>query len=94
MDRFKLNILYRELQLCSKLSNALFSNRQVVVEAVDRVLQVKVSKAEHDPASSTGFDVPVAFSIGMIGQGVVGGGETSDACGQCPTTTYNRDGII
>lgn len=68
--------------------------RQVVIVAVNTVLQVKVSKAELDPASSTGFDVPVAFSVGVIGQGVVGGGETSDACGQRPTTTYNRDGMI
>lgn len=69
----------------------MLSDRQVVVVAVDAVLQVKVSKAELDCASCTGFDVPVAFGVGVIGQRVVGRGETSNACGQCPTATYKRD---
>lgn len=73
------------------MSNSTLSDRQVVIVAVDAVLQVKVSKAELDCASCTGFAVPVAFGVGVVGQGVVGRGETSHTCCQRPTTTYNRD---
>lgn len=63
------------------------SYRQVIITAASAGFEMKVSKAELDLTSCTDFNVPVAFSIGVVGQGVVRGRETTNTGSQSSSTT-------
>lgn len=62
-------------------------HRKVVIHAVCAGLQVEVTELKLYLTARVGLQEPVAFSIGVVGQGVVRGGKTASGCSQGSTTT-------
>lgn len=64
------------------------THSQVVIGAGGAGLQVEVREGEEELASLAASDLPVALSIGVVGQRVVGGGESSRRSCQSPTASF------
>lgn len=85
--------------LSDKRNNALMlwcmiTHSQVIIRAAGAGLQVEIRKRQEELAALAGSDVPVALSIRVVGQRVVGGWKSSRRSCQSPTTSLEQKFII